>query len=477
MYKSISYWFSFFYVILLLMTLVSDNYATISIVLFVLIVLSILYKMGQGIVMLETISLFYVFTCLVMPVVGYKYYNYGFMFARLSRRFMQVPEQNYFGYVLPALILFCFILSFPLNKRNYIDSGEFLFQNINKIKEYLKKNPHLGATIMVVGAAEFIFREIFPESIRFFFDIFFFSSFAGLLMVYFGDNKTYKIFLIPAFIFLLLVKAIESSLFTVIAYMSIAMASFFLIGNKTGIVKKVIYFIMGCFFLLVLQNSKIAYRKVLRSTGNSSAQVTTFFNIVQDQFFISENFLQVKEFYPVFIRLNQGYNVSQVLQRIPSAQDFDGGTMIQKSILASITPRFLWPDKPKAGGHFNMKYYAGLTIIYGLYSTNVGPLGEAYGAFGVFGGILVMCALAFYIRFVYYRVWRISLKYPIMILWLPVIFYHTTYSAENDILQILNSTIKSSIFLWLVSKVQPKWFGIHKIKNVLRKDQAPHTGN
>jgi hypothetical protein len=49
-----------------------------------------------------------------------------------------------------------------------------------------------------------------------------------------------------------------------------------------------------------------------------------------------------------------------------------------------------------------------------------------------------------------------------MILWLPVIFYQATYSAENDILQILNSTIKSSIFLWLVSKFQPRWFGIIK---------------
>jgi hypothetical protein len=416
--------------------------------------------MGQGIVMLESISLFYVFTCLVMPVVGYKYYNYENQLAKLFRRFMQVPEQDYFGYALPALILFCFILSFPLSSRKYEDSGEFLFQHIDRIKAYLKKNPHVGATIMIVGAAELLFGGIFPGSLRFFFDIFFFSSFSGLLMVFLGNNRTYKTFLIPAFAFLLLIKAVESSMFTVIAYMSIAMASFFLIGNKTGIIKKIGFFIVGCFFLLVIQNSKMAYRKVIKTSGNNSAQLSTFLNIVQEQFFISENFFQVNEFYPVFIRLNQGFNVSQVMKRIPTAQDFDGGTMIQKSILASITPRFLWPDKPMAGGHFNMKYYAGLTIIFGSYSTNVGPLGEAYGAYGVFGGILTMCALAFYIRFAYFKVWRISLKYPIMILWLPVIFYQTTYSAENDILQILNSTIKSSVFLWLVSKVQPKWFGI-----------------
>jgi hypothetical protein len=382
--------------------------------------------------------------------------------ARLFRRFMQVPEQDYFGYALPALILFSFILSFPLNSSKYEDSGEFLFQHIDRIKGYLKKNPNLGATIMIVGAAELLFGGIFPGSLRFFFDIFFFSSFAGLLMVFFGDNKTYKIILIPAFVLLLLLKSLETSMFTVIAYMSIAIASFFLIGNKTRIFRKITFFIVGCFSLLLLQNSKVAYRKVLKASGNNSAQIGTFFNIIQEQFFNSENFFQVNEFYPVFIRLNQGFNVSQVMKRIPSSQDFDRGNMIQKSILASVTPRFLWPDKPMAGGHFNMKYYSGITIIFGTYSTNVGPLGEAYGAYGVIGGILVICILAIYIRFAYFSVWRISLKYPIMILWLPVIFYQTTYSAENDILQILNSTIKSSIFLWLFSKVQPRWFGIEK---------------
>jgi hypothetical protein len=149
-----------------------------------------------------------------------------------------------------------------------------------------------------------------------------------------------------------------------------------------------------------------------------------------------------------------------VMKRIPVVQDFDEGDMVFKSLLASVTPRFLWPDKPMAGGHFNMKYYAGITITN--YSTNVGPLGELYGAFGMLGGIAALSLLAFYIRFVYFKVWRISMKYPIMILWLPVIFYQATYSAENDVLQILNSTLKTAFFLWLLSKIRPTWFGIEK---------------
>jgi hypothetical protein len=153
------------------------------------------------------------------------------------------------------------------------------------------------------------------------------------------------------------------------------------------------------------------------------------------------------------------------MNRIPLVQDFDEGDMVIKSLLASIIPRFLWPDKPQAGGHFNMKYYAGLTITN--YSTNVGPLGEVYGAFGVLGGITAMAIMAIFIRFVYFRVWRISMKYPILILWLPVIFYQTTYCAENDILQVFNSIIKTAFFLLLLSKIRPTWFGIEKNSNAI----------
>lgn len=462
MYRNIGYLFTYFYSLLLLLALVTNMHSLISIALLSLVIFSILFKMGKGIVMLEAISLFYIFTCLVMPVVGYKFYSYENLMARLFKRYMQVPEETYFHYALPALILFTIILTFPLSNKKYEDSGDFLFEHLNRIKAYLKKYPNVGATIMVVGSLELLFGGIFPGGLRFFFDLFFFSSFAGLLMVYYGENYKYKTFLIPVFVLLVLFKALESSMFTVVAYMSLSLASFFLIGNNTGIVKKVGFFLFGIFFLLVLQNSKVAYRKAARISGNKEVQVATFVDIVQKQFFISENFFQVKEFYPLFIRFNQGFNVSTVMKRIPTVQDFDGGDMVRKSILASVTPRFLWPDKPKAGGHFNMQYYAGTTIVYGTYSTNVGPLGEAYGAFGVLGGIATICVLALYIRFVYFRVWRISMKYPIMILWLPVIFYQATYSAENDILQILNSTIKTSLFIWLVSKIQPRWFGIEK---------------
>ena len=62
----------------------------------------------------------------------------------------------------------------------------------------------------------------------------------------------------------------------------------------------------------------------------------------------------------------------------------------------------------------------------------------------------------------------VAKKNPLLIFWIPVIFYQITYSAETDTLQIVNSLVKSAFFVWLLYKLLPSWFGITKanFKNI-----------
>jgi hypothetical protein len=156
--------------------------------------------------------------------------------------------------------------------------------------------------------------------------------------------------------------------------------------------------------------------------------------------------------------MNQGNIVTQVMQRIPTIQPFDDGKYLFKTIMSSFVPRFLWPDKPEAGGRFNMQYYAGKKMNL-VTSMNVGPLGEAYGSFGTRQAILFMVLLGLFIRWVYGIVFRLSRKTPLLVLWLPVMFYQITYSAETDTLQILNSFIKTAFFVAILYRFMPRWFG------------------
>ena len=105
-----------------------------------------------------------------------------------------------------------------------------------------------------------------------------------------------------------------------------------------------------------------------------------------------------------------------------------------------------------------MKFYTGY-ILRG-WSTNVGPLGEAYGSFGIGGGIIYMIVLGAFIRWAYKLVFVISRRVPLMLFWIPVLFYQITYSLESDTLQILNSLFKAAFFIWVLTRIIPLWFGI-----------------
>ena len=70
-----------------------------------------------------------------------------------------------------------------------------------------------------------------------------------------------------------------------------------------------------------------------------------------------------------------------------------------------------------------------------------------------------MVLLGLFIRWVYGIVFRLSRSIPLLVLWLPVMFYQITYSAETDTLQILNSFIKTAFFIWMLNRILPRWFG------------------
>jgi hypothetical protein len=73
-----------------------------------------------------------------------------------------------------------------------------------------------------------------------------------------------------------------------------------------------------------------------------------------------------------------------------------------------------------------------------------------------------MFLLGLFLRWAYFKVILLSNQLPLFICWLPVIFYQITSSAETDTLTILNSVVKSSVFIFLLYKFLPGWFGKKK---------------
>ena len=459
------YLFSISYVVILILSFLTNWHIALVLSLMITLIIQILDKLGKGIVLREMVALFSNFITVAMPLLGYLVYNIHNSQARLWKRYMPVPEDVYFGYALPAGILFTLAITWPFAS-SVTDEGAGLRNLLKRARQQLQANPKAGMYLIVVGLIMFAINGFLPGPLRFVGTLFYFSAFAGVLYIYFTPKFPRKKLLLSLFGAFVVGNAIVGGMFTLVAYMGMTLFSFFFIGRKTSFFKKVLAFFAGAFLLILIQSVKHTYRQFIWTQPYEGSKALLFTNLMVDRVSNLRELFTPDAFFIVYYRSNQGYNVSMVMRRFPRVVPHDNGARLSLSLAAALVPRLFWPDKPEAGGRANMKYYTGMTIR--RWSTNVGPLGEAYAAFGVTGGIVFMFLLGLFLRFFYRRVFVIGKKMPLLIFWIPVLFYQTTYSAESDTLQILNSLFKSALFIWMLSRVKPEWFGIVK-KNFLRR--------
>jgi hypothetical protein len=454
------YFYSGLLLLLAVMSLITNWYTQLSLALATVLLVMLLDKIGKGIVLRETIAFLYVLTCLVMPVLGYNYYSASNSLSKLWVRYMPIPLDTYFSYALPAIVFFCFSLTLPFSTRNNTEEGQGLNGLITRIKSYLVSHKKTGWVILGIGLPVSFVVNSLPSGLQFFATLFFFGSFAGLLYTYYSPNFRYKYLSMWLFGLFILNNALVLGMFTIVAYMAFTIFSFFLLGKHISLFRKIFIFLAAAFFLIILQNVKLTYRNYVWRSAYSGSKVGLFSELFLENIQKGGDLVEKNAFFQIYTRGNQGYNVAMVMRRIPAVKPFDNGKNLITAFASAFVPRFLWPDKPEAGGKFNMKYY--LNVHIEGWSTNVGPLGEAYGSFGVSGGIIYMFFLGLFIRGVYLQIFKIAKKVPLLICWLPVFFFQIISSSETDSLQIFNSLIKASFFVWLLYKFLPQWFGVAK---------------
>lgn len=450
-----------FIVLLFLLSLVTNWYYELSVLLLAATVFTTLDKLGKGIVLRELVVLHAVFACLIMPIVGYEVYNQHNRLARSFLKYMIVPKEQYFGFVLPAVSAFALAICWPITKNDHtLDEGATFQHLVREVKKKLATYPLAGTVLIVIGILMFYITEYLPVGFKFVANLFYSGCFSGVLYIYYSPSSRSKKLLLLLFALFILWTAVQSGVFTIIAYMGITLFSFFFIGKRSPFWKKLLACLVSVLFLFIIQNIKSGFRKVAWKSNFSGNKTEVFSDIAYDKLSNLDKLIDVNTLFPTYIRTNQGFNIALVMRWVPAFQNFDGGSRLALITASSLVPRLFWPDKPEAGGQESMHYFTGWRIRG--FSTNVSPIGEAYGSFGVWGGICFMFSLGIFIRWVYKKVFVIALRTPLLVLWIPVLFFQVTYSMETDTLQILNSLLKSAFFIWLLYKAFPSWFGVIK---------------
>ncbi len=460
-------------IICFLLSLVTDWYTEMSIFLIIVTIFAILDKLGKGLVLRELVVLHTIFICLLMPSMGYNVYNYDNYLARIFVRYMQVPEGTYFGFAMPAVCAFSVAMCYPVTKSGMtLDEGDSFKKLLQSVRNELKTNSKTGIVIVAMGVITSFLIGAVPDALKFVVTLLFFSSFAGILYIFYSPSVASKNIILGLFTFFILGLAVESGIFTIVVYMGVTLFSYLFLGRKYALWKKFVVFVVGVFLLFITQNVKTSYRNITWTTTKEVDDKSGLFvDLIFEKLANFDKLIETDGFFPVYMRTNQGYNISVVMRRYPAQKDFDEGSRLLTTAASALVPRFLWPDKPEAGGVASMKYYTGFNIEG--WSTNVSPLGEAYASFGPIGGICYMFILGLFIRWFYKKVFDISQRLPLLVLWIPVLFYQVTYCMETDSLQIFNSLLKGAFFIWMLYKLAPVWFGKLSRQSGNRRQMRP----
>ena len=216
----------------------------------------------------------------------------------------------------------------------------------------------------------------------------------------------------------------------------------------------------GLLLLAPLQASKLTLRSVSRDSNGletagsplkktwlwSSTMLESFWKTLSGR--LDASFLG-----DTCARYNQGWIVNRVMQRVPSTEPYAHGTTLRDAMISALVPRFFHPDKVVTGGFVNMTRFAGVELNDQT-SMNLGYAGEMYANFGYWGGLLgsgCYCLLfALLFRWLCVRAFVAPLWWGM----LPFVFF-VVFKAEDDIVGVVNWTVKSMVVLAGVCVVSP----------------------
>jgi hypothetical protein len=446
-----------FFVIALITTLLSsliegmrwEELAAIG--MFTYFLIDFIDSIGKSYNIMDIPILLAIFQCLLMPAVVYHLYNNDY-FVRALKYDMSVSADVSYGFMFPAIVMMIIGMKLPsIFQRSYAQRFKTA---VAIVKQYLKGKGNLGVLLIVIGFVTTLMKSFVTGQLQYIVYLFSLLLYVGVLYTYFSDHKLRIWYLVGGGI-VITGGALAQGMFGELVYVTVLVVLLVLLEQKVKTWAKYSVAVLGFFSVLVLQSVKADYRNVTWKGIGKGDQSNTevFFNLVIDRVTTPERFYDLDLMFPTINRFNQGMLVGKVLDHVPNRAPYAEGETIFLSLAATFVPRILWPDKPTSGGHFNMERFAGYRIE-GV-SMNISPMGEAYGNYGVEGGIFFM--LLYGLFFAMLIVWLMNYvkKKPTLILWFPILFLNSV-QIETDILMVLNSLIKNVLFVafcyWAASK-------------------------
>jgi hypothetical protein len=418
------------------------TYETLAICCFLFFFLSFLYDLGKKAVILDLTILMACLTCLLVPVIFYHVYTRDNPLARIWVKYMPISSDDYFSFALPGTLALALGIKLPLIKLKYERTPGAYLANV---RAYLARYPRLGLYLVGIGLASGLLNFLAPAGLA---EVFFLMAhliFVGVFYVIYSPNKN-KRFIVPGVILLMFAESAATGMFGELIFILACSIVLVMMGRKISFPRKLIYAVAGIFAIILIQSVKGEYRQRAWREGGGSDPLYLV-ELMGERIADPPTIFDSKISFVMAVRFNQGWLVAETMRLVPSKFTFGDGEPLMEAMAASIVPRFLWPDKPEAGGKANLKRFWGFNLVG--FSTNIGTLGEAYANFDRIGGIVYLFFYGLIFNLGLSLILKRSERRPTLILWLPFLFF-TAIAVETDLLTTMGALVKSAIFAWIV---------------------------
>lgn len=398
-------------------------------------------NLGKELIIDQVFTVFAALQWILAPFLAYRGLSDHYRYR------MYVSEEEYMKLVVPGV--FCFILGLLIQKsfrhrifqKNYIIACDLIHKQ-TKLPYYL----------VAIGFCFSFLAPYAPSSLAFVFFLLASIKYIGIIyLLYTPSSKKWTI--IAWVMSLSILSSLQSGMFHDLLLWSCLISIYYLLTTKAKTSKKLLLLCSALITVLVIQTVKREYRDNIWTQGEKGG-VSTFrkaFDKKSDELSSDELDGPIED---IVIRLNQGWIISKIQHHVPSYERHAQGSTIKDAVIASFLPRFLFPDKKKAGGRENFMRFTGLELTSRT-SMGISLLGEGYANYGLQGAwLFIFCMGAFFsllLNFIY----KYSNTYPTILFWLPLLFLHSL-KTETELAVVLNFSIKCLIvvmfFFWSTRK-------------------------
>lgn len=348
---------------------------------------------------------------------------------------MQVPEETYFAYAIPAVILFILGLH---------SSGKLKGERIEEqaVRDYVKVNPQIPYIFIAIGFISSMISGFFGASLSNVFYLLDGFKFIGLFMLLLGGGQL-KLLPMVLVIGSIVVSSLKGAMFHDLLTWLVFVLAVLAVKYKPKMSTKILFAAGMLILVIIIQQLKSVYRDISRSERGAGQFEESFRTVNQNGGVFDASKLAESN-----VRINQGFIVTNAMRHVPSVEPFAGGSELYKILEAAFMPRILAPNKLKAGDNSLVFKYTGLVIRRGT-SMSISALGDFYVNFGTFGGCICMFIFGWLFNIVLNGFQKFSRDFPIILIFTPLVFYYPM-RPDTALQTGLGHLVKSCFLLYVI---------------------------